>query len=121
MVLWSLLQLEKDREEFIQQLNPMLEGLTLIRESKYTEGLDKCGETIKVFPNIICHQAALTLMKEKGEKIDPLFCDSIPTTFENNLPLTLQIYSFFENLDRTEIFEKKSLILKEECFAGVTE
>ena len=103
-----------EQSKFAEKWNVVTEGLTLIKEGKYEEGLNRCSEFTYYNTNL-CHAAVFLTKRERNESISLEFCESIPTELKENYPLTIKIFSFFENPNAVENFRKESLDLIEQC------
>ena len=106
---------QSEREIYYNDFEFINEGLKLIGEEKYDEGMAKCNE-FKQSSHSICHAATVQLKKAKNKTITKEFCDSIPTKFESNRAFTLDFFRFFEAPNEAEIFERDAQKLAEECY-----
>lgn len=101
--------------------NDFNQGLELIREGKYDEGLAICNDFMdKYFTTVGCHGVVLGVKLSNNETITKEFCNSFPTEYEENLPWALKIFISFESPNRAENFEKQSLAFRQQCYSYVS-
>ena len=108
------LNFQSEREKYYEKYKVIDEGLNLIRDGKYEEGLSKCSE-FTYYNTYVCHGAVVATKKKRGEPVTVEFCESIPTELKSNWPLTLKIFRLFENPNEADNFKKNSLDIIELC------
>jgi len=110
---------QSEKTKFSEKWGVVSEGITLIHEGKYNEGLDKCNE-FTYYNTYLCHAAVVLTKKERGEPISLEFCQSIPTELNENYPFTIKLFRLFENPNAAEDFKKSSLDIVEQCKQAVS-
>lgn len=94
--------------------------MILIREGKYQEGLRLC-DSFYYETTISGYSIALDIKLKNGEPIPPAFCRSFSNGYQQNSPILLKIFRFFEEPDLSYQMNKRAKELREKCFKSLTE
>lgn len=85
-------QYKKDVREVEKISQQFEEGLKLIREGKFNEGLERC-ETFNSDSVIICIETIKSITEGKKLPFLREYCERIPEKYYNKSPLTLRLFN----------------------------